>query len=195
MQRAKELQEKGPQNVGTILHQPVPKKDTRSWHEHQQRLKEAKAEARARRAGKKYVPKRPPPPRRLSQSQSPPVPSYKGTAKPAKSAQTPEKPAYRGTAGLPAKRSSNERSHAKRRANEYLGTDEEDEGDYGDYDGHHSDASSDMEAGFGDVDHEEGAALKSAQWEDEKELRMEMAAKKEKLERQRKLAALVSRKR
>lgn len=189
MLQAKALQEKMPQDMGSFRNQAF-KKEKISWVEHKRRLKDIKAQVRAQRSGKPYAPTPRPPPRRLSQS--PPAPSYTGTAKPA---QAPEKPVYRGTAGLPSKRNSNERSHTKRRANEYLGTDEEDEGDYDGYDDHPSDASSDMEAGFGDVDHEEGAALKSAQKEDEKELRMEMAAKKEKLERQRKLAALVSRKR
>lgn len=119
-------------------------------------------------------------------------PSYKGTAKPT---QTPEPPVYRGTAGLPSNRGGSDRRPQARnsRQNEYLGTDEEDEGDLGDYDGYYSDASSDMEAGMDDVDREEAAALEFAKREDEKELRAEMAAKKEKLERQRKLAALASR--
>jgi hypothetical protein len=79
---------------------------------------------------------------------------------------------------------------------EYLATDEEEEGefgDYGNYDDLYSDASSDMEAGFDDVWEEEDAALKSARKEDEQELQRETAAKKEKLERQKKLAALASR--
>lgn len=119
-------------------------------------------------------------------------PSYKGTAKPT---QTPEPPTYRGTAGLPSNRGGSDRRHQSRnsRQNEYLGTDEEDEGDLGGYDDYYSDASSDMEAGMDDVDREEAAALEFAKREDEKELRQEMAAKKEKLERQRKLAALASR--
>ncbi|KAJ5172581.1 Chromatin SPT2 [Penicillium capsulatum] len=186
MQRAKAI--KAPPHLGEFRNQAPPPKEKVSWWEHKRRQKEAQAEARAQRTGKKYVPKSRPPPRRSSPQNST---TYKGTAKPAK---TPEAPVYRGTAGLPSKRTSTDRAHTKRRANEYLGTDEEDEGDYDDYDDH-SDASSDMEAGFDDVDNEEGAALKSAQKEDEKELRMEMAAKKEKMERQRKLAALASRKR
>jgi hypothetical protein len=78
---------------------------------------------------------------------------------------------------------------------EYLGTDEEEEGDYGagDYDGYYSDSSEDMEAGFDDVNLEEKTALRIAQRDDEDELRMETLAKKAKLERQQKLAALASR--
>lgn len=122
----------------------------------------------------------------------PEVPSYRGTAKPT---QTPEPPTYRGTAGLPSSRGRNDRRQQSRnsRQNEYLGTDEEDEGDYAGYNDYYSDESSDMEAGIDDVDREEETALKFAKREDEEELRLEMAAKKEKLERQRKLAALASR--
>lgn len=128
-------------------------------------------------------------------------PSYKGTAKPAKHTQTPEPPAYRGTAGLPSSRGGDRRHQSRNgrsRQDEYLGTDEEDEGDYGGYGGYndyYSDESSDMEAGLDDVDREEAAALELAKREDEEELRQEMAAKNEKLARQRKLAALASRKR
>lgn len=122
---------------------------------------------------------------------SPEVPTYKGTAKPPPKA--PEAFSYRGTAGLPGRGGNDRRTHGKRRMDEYLGTDEEDEGDYGGYDDYYSDASSDMEARFDDVEGEEDAALRSARREDEKELAMEMAAKREKLERQKKLAALASR--
>lgn len=76
---------------------------------------------------------------------------------------------------------------------DYLGTDEEDEGDYaGDYDDYYSE-SSDMEAGLDDVEEEEAVALKSAQREDEKEWQAELAAKREKMERRKKLTALASR--
>ena len=77
---------------------------------------------------------------------------------------------------------------------EYLGTDEEDEGDFDDhYDDYYSDASSDMEAGLDDVDREEAAALKAARREDEEEWKAELAAKQEKLERRNRLASLASR--
>ncbi|KAJ5542290.1 Chromatin SPT2 [Penicillium sp. DV-2018c] len=120
-------------------------------------------------------------------------PSYKGTAK----MRTPEPLSYRGTLGLPSKRGADDRRQQSRnsRQNEYLATDEEDEGDYGGYDDGYSDASSDMEAGIDDVDREEEEALRFAKREDEEALREEMRLKKEKLERQRKLAALASRRR
>lgn len=76
---------------------------------------------------------------------------------------------------------------------DYLGTDEEDEGEYAnDYDDYYSE-SSDMEAGLNDVEREEASALKSAQREDEEEWQAELAAKKEKMDRRNKLSSLVSR--
>ncbi|KMU75074.1 hypothetical protein CISG_04361 [Coccidioides immitis RMSCC 3703] len=112
---------------------------------------------------------------------------------------------YAGTAGLPSRRGASagaqkgsQGKHARRRVvDEYLGTDEEDEGDYygaDDYDDY-SDASSDMEAGIMDMEDEEQEALRQAKAEDERELRAEMEAKKAKLERKKKLAALSKSKR
>lgn len=184
------MQEQAPANLGMLRHQAVPKQRL-SKVERKRRMMEAMTkEKEARRLGKKTgspVAQG----RTTVKTAQPDVPTYKGTAKPSKAV---EEPLYRGTAGKPARRSANEhRATGKRRADEYLGTDEEDEGDYGGYGDYYSDASSDMEAGFDDVEEEEGAALKSARKEDEEELRMEMAAKKAKLDRQKKLAALASR--
>jgi hypothetical protein len=75
---------------------------------------------------------------------------------------------------------------------EYLGTDEEDEGEYAnDYEDYYSE-SSDMEAGFDDVDEEEAAALAAARREDIEDMRAEAAAKQEKLDRRKKLTMLAS---
>ena len=189
MAQAKAMQDKAPANLGRIQHR-VEQKEKLSKVERKRRQAQEQLKVKAERAGKR-VDTPSSKGRPAVKKPSPEMPSYKGTAKPAPA---PEPPAYRGTAGLPASRHANDRrAHGKRRENEYLGTDEEDEGDYGGYDDYYSDASSDMEAGFDDVADEEGAALKSAQREDEEELRQEMAAKKEKMERQRKLAALASR--
>lgn len=191
MARAKALQTQAPQQVGMLRHQAVPK-ERLSKVERKRRMMEAKAQEKAGSSGRKVTP-----PtagvkgKTAGKRATPEEPAYKGTAKPSK---VPEEPAYRGTAGLPAsRRSKDRRANGKRRMDEYLGTDEEDEGDYGGYDDHYSDESSDMEAGFDDVEEEEGVALKSARKEDEEELRMEIATKKAKLERQKKLAALASR--
>jgi hypothetical protein len=192
MAQAKAAQSKAPVQAGILRHQAGPK-ERLTKVERKRRMEEERAKHKEARSGKKTAPEGParnkPPRQRDTEG-----PSYKGTAKPT---QTPEPPAYRGTLGLPSQRGAHDRRHQSRngRQNEYLGTDEEDEGDYGGYDDYYSDASSDMEAGIDDVDREEAAALKFAKREDEEELRQEMAAKKEKLERQRKLAALASRKR
>lgn len=125
-------------------------------------------------------------------------PEYKGTARPRPAA--PEPPAYKGTARRPPPERANtsrlktSRNNPARRSrlDEYLATDEEDEGgDYfGGYDDYYSDSSEDMEAGISDVEQEEALALRYAKKEDEEELKAEMAARREKLERKRRLAAV-----
>ncbi|KAJ5738868.1 hypothetical protein N7493_002023 [Penicillium malachiteum] len=200
MAQAKAMQDKAPK-VGMLQHHQTEPKARNSHREFKQRIKDAKKLGRAEARNKKLSPDPPVRERRRkrtpefpSRKSSPESISYKGTAKPT---QTPEPPTYRGTAGLPGKTGGNDRrQHGKHRKNEYLGTDEEDEGDdYGYDDGFYSDVSSDMEAGFNDVEEEDRFALKNARKEDEEELRQEMAAKKEKMERQKRLAALASRKR
>lgn len=184
------MQDKAPAQVGMLRHQAVPK-ERLSKIERKRRMMEAKAQEKAaRRSGKQIGPAFVSKSKQAVKKPEPDVPSYKGTAKPAK---VPEVPAYRGTAGLPASRRVSDRRASGKFRDEYLGTDEEDEGGHGGDDDLHSDVSSDMEAGFDDVEEEEGAALKSARKEDEEEARLELAAKKEKMERQRKLAALASR--
>ncbi|EPS28832.1 hypothetical protein POX_f07908 [Penicillium oxalicum] len=193
MQQAKAIQDKVPAQIGTLRHQKV-QKERLSKLERKRRLEEAKAQAKAARSGKRAAPAASSSSAAVKRRTPEPL-SYKGTAKPA---QTPEPSTYRGTAGRQSQRSSAERRPAKRRMDEYLATDEEDEGDYGgygEYDDYYSDASSDMEAGFDDVREEEDAALKYARKEDEEEMRMEMLAKKAKMERQKKLEALASRNR
>ncbi|PGH18482.1 hypothetical protein AJ80_04452 [Polytolypa hystricis UAMH7299] len=204
MLRAKQLQHKTPTQLGMIKHQSAPKEKISKA---KRRAMEAKQ--REQDAGK---PKRPGAPSALegtsgrlkdgkagagkARAES----EYKGTARP------PRDPAvleYKGTAGLASRRpgtngSAQKQSHLQRSRSrtqdEYLGTDEEDEGDqYGDgEEEYYSDVSSDMEAGALDVETEEQEALRLARLEDERELRAELAAKKEKMERKRKLTALVS---
>lgn len=189
--RAKALQTQAPTQVGMLRHQAGPK-ERLSKVERKRRMMEAKAQEKPGPSGKKTgSPTATAKGKIAGKRATPEEPAYKGTAKPSKTA---EEPAYRGTAGLPASRGTKDRrANGKRRMDEYLGTDEEDEGDYGGYNDYYSDASSDMEAGFDDVEGEEDIALKSARREDEEELRRETAAKKAKLERQKKLAALASR--
>lgn len=192
MMKAKQLQEKAPKQAGMFRHQAVPKQRL-SRMERKKRALEAQAKETYARAEKKSESGAAS--KGKQGAKDPDEPSYKGTAKPS---QRPEQPSYRGTAGKSLNRGatgrdSQSRSGKQSRVNEYLGTDEEDEGDYDGFGDYYSDQSSDMEAGLNDVEKEEAAALKVAQREDEEELRLEMAAKKEKMERQRKLAALASR--
>jgi len=192
MQQAKAIQEKAPAQVGLLRHQKI-QKEKLSKVERKRRLAEAKAQEKAARLGKRPAPGLAVAGKATVKRPTPEPLSYKGTAKPSR---TPEPPAYRGTAGRKSHIGTAERRPSKRRMDEYLATDEEDEGEYGphdDYDDGFSDASSDMEAGFDDVREEEDAALRYARKEDEEELRREMAAKQAKLERQKKLAALASR--
>ncbi|KAE8316825.1 hypothetical protein BDV41DRAFT_573336 [Aspergillus transmontanensis] len=201
MAKAKELQQKAPTQAGMFKHQAVPKEKL-SKMERKKRAMEAQAKEKDARSAKKpgatfgpttgskaggVKPARKREPEELS---------YKGTARPTPSAA----PEYRGTAGLPARsnpidRKAQARSSKRSRMDEYLGTDEEDEGEYADDYDDFSDASSDMEGGFNDVEEEEAAALAAARKEDEEEWRAELAAKQAKLERQRKLSTLASRRR
>ncbi|KAF7115666.1 hypothetical protein CNMCM5793_002906 [Aspergillus hiratsukae] len=202
MMKAKELQTKAPTQVGMFKHQPVPKEKL-SKAERKRRAMEAQAKEKDPRLAKK--------PGtvssgatgiksgdgKLARKREHEELAYKGTARPS---QTPTQLEYRGTAGLPSRRGSREpkaQSRASKRArmNEYLATDEEDEGDFADDHDDYYSASSDMEAGYDDVEEEEMAALKAARKEDEEELRAELVAKQEKLERRKKLTALAARSR
>ncbi|CAK42919.1 hypothetical protein CBS115989_1229 [Aspergillus niger] len=198
MAKAKALQEKAPTQVGMFKHQSAPKEKL-SKVERKKKAVEAQTKDKDVRSAKKagvtaggaagtkagdgkVVKKREPEPL-----------SYKGTARPTPSTGQPE---YRGTAGLPPRKTPGDRkaqSRSRPRMDEYLGTDEEDEGEYADdYDDYYSE-SSDMEAGLYDVEEEEAAALAAARREDEEEWRAELAAKQQKLERRKKLASLASR--
>jgi hypothetical protein len=114
-------------------------------------------------------------------------------AKPA----APAKSTYKGTMGMSASRRAESKGRPKaRRYDEYLGTDEEDNSDIDeDEDDYGSNASSDMEAGFDDMEVEESRALKSAKEDDARELALENQLKREKDERRRKLESLAASKR
>jgi hypothetical protein len=202
MAKAKALQQQAPAQVGMFKHQAVPKEKL-SKMERKKRAMEAQSKEKGGRLAKKpgvtpgaatsIKPSDGKPARKREFEEL----SYKGTARPS---HPPAVPEYRGTAGMPTRRNPNDRKAqaraSRRKMDEYLGTDEEDEGDYvDDYDDYYSDASSDMEGGFNDVESEEAAALAAARKEDEEEWRAELAAKQAKLERQKKLATLASRRR
>lgn len=105
-------------------------------------------------------------------------------------------PAYKGTMGSAPKRSRDDGLRRKSsKYDDYLGTDEEDEGEYGyddeDEDHYGSDGSEDMEGGgFDELEREERMAERIAREEDAKELALEQKLKKEKLDRKQKLAML-----
>lgn len=201
MAKAKALQEKAPAEVGRFKHQPLPREKI-SKAERRRRALEVQTKSKTAQPGGKPVGSlhslrtdRPQAGVSTGKRNIEEQPSYKGTARPP---QSPPASTYRGTASLPVRRQANRKERStsatkRSRMNEYLGTDEEDEGDIvDDYDDHYSDESSDMEAGLDDMEEEEAAALAAAQLEDEQELRAELAAKKEKLDRRKKLAALAS---
>jgi len=205
MLKAKAAQEKAPVQVGVLKHQPVPK-ERLSKAEKKKRAMEAMAKEKEARLAKKsgLKPGGKPLEGGSIKRREPEENTYKGTARPTQPMSQPlsqpmSQPTYKGTAGLASRHRSENGDETKvRRAkvpprDEYLGTDEEDEGDfYGDdYNDYYSDESSDMEGGFEDVEREEEVALKVAREEDEEDIKKEAAAKKEKMERKKKLVALV----
>lgn len=187
--KAQNLQQNAPTQVGMFKHQAKPK-ERLSKMERKKREMEAQAKEKDPRTKKSAKPGE----GKLAGKREPEEPTYKGTSRPT---QAPTAPEYRGTAGLPSKRDPNaarQRPGKLSRMDDYLGTDEEDEGDYADdNDDYYSDESSDMEARLDDVEDEEAAALKFARREDEEEWQAELAAKKEKMERKKKLTSLASR--
>ncbi|KAK1148682.1 hypothetical protein N8T08_008567 [Aspergillus melleus] len=197
MMKAKALQNNAPSQVGMFKHQAVPKEKL-SKMERKKKAQEMQSKGKEGPAAKKSGATPSAGSSKPIKKREPEELAYKGTAKPPP---TPALPAYRGTAGLPSRANPNDRKAQGRgagrsRMNEYLGTDEEDEGDYADdYDDYYSDASSDMEGGFEDVVEEEAKALAAARREDDEEMRAEAAAKQEKLARRNKLAALAARRR
>lgn len=190
MAKAKNLQQNASTNVGMLKHQSAPK-ERLSKAERKKRMIEARTKGKDAPPGKKDATSSVGP--AAARKRGPEEPSYKGTSRP----KQPAQPAYRGTAGLPSRRDPKDRkaSQSQRsRMDDYLGTDEEDEGDYAGGDDYYSE-SSDMEAGMDDVEQEEQSALKAARREDEEEWLAEQAAKRAKLERRNKLTALSSKSR
>lgn len=197
--KAQSLQQNAPTQVGMFKHHQSTPKERISKMERKKREIEAKTKAKDPRSLKKAggtAASAKHGDEKIARKREPEELAYKGTGRPT---QTPAVPEYRGTAGLPSKRAGGDarqqsRAGKRSRMDDYLGTDEEDEGDHADgYDDYYSDASSDMEAGFDNVEEEEATALKTARREDEEEWQAELAAKQEKLERKKKLTSLASR--
>jgi hypothetical protein len=197
MAKAKDLQQKTPTSVGMLKHETGPK-ERLSKTERRKRVMEAREKEKNARSGKKVDPNPKAGGPAAAGKREPEVPSYKGTGRPTQTSKPsqPSQPAYRGTAGLPSRVDPKDRkpqAGQRSKMDDYLGTDEEDEGEYADdYDDYYSE-SSDMEAGLNDVEQEEATALKSARREDEEEWQAELAAKKEKEDRRKKLDSLASR--
>lgn len=104
----------------------------------------------------------------------------------------PTKPTYKGTMGKSTGRDQ-PRKETKRRYDEYLGTDEEDNSDVDqdDYD-EEGYESSDMEGGFDDLEVEEQSAMRQAKADDARELALENQLKREKEARRRRLMDLAN---
>lgn len=193
MAKAKAVQKEAPK-VGVLKHQPVLPKEKISKTEMKRRMEaQAKGKESARAGKRAGISPAPNTGKKMDGKSSvepgvkkrePEENSYKGTARSAQPS------SYKGTANLPAKHRDTDRRRAPRR-DEYLATDEEDEGEfYDEYDDYYSDTSSDMEAGYGDMEKEEYAALRAAQKEDEEDMRLEAELKRAKMERKQKLTAL-----
>ncbi|RAL03407.1 uncharacterized protein BO80DRAFT_500241 [Aspergillus ibericus CBS 121593] len=201
MAKAKQLQQKAPTQVGMFKHQAAPKEKL-SKVERKKKAAEATSKEKDARSAKKpgvapgAAAGTKPGDGKVVKKREPEPLSYKGTARPTPTAASQNE--YRGTSGLPPRKTSADRKAQSRaskrsRMDEYLGTDEEDEGEYADdYDDYYSE-SSDMEAGLDAMEEEEAAALAAARREDEEEWRAELAAKQQKLDRRKKLTALAAR--
>lgn len=193
--RAKERQQQqGQSNVGMIKHQATPKEKLSKLAE-RRRLKNEKNTDRPRPGA------RPNPNKGDKRRSTSPVKVDKERPRmlkpPAPPLNAPRAiPNYKGTLGMgrsAAAPSQREKVKKPRRADEYLATDEEDEGDFteGEADDYWSDASSDnMEAGAFDLEQEEQMALKAARDDDARELALENQLKREKEERRKRLEAL-----
>ncbi|EER38968.1 conserved hypothetical protein [Histoplasma capsulatum H143] len=205
MLRAKALQEKAPMQLGMIKHHSIAKEKQLQQKRKAMEAKGKGPEEEKKKKGGTTTPTKAPNANgqqitksiagRAALLKSRGESEYKGTARPPS---TPSASTYKGTAGLPSRHTSSHGKSMKKSSraavrDEYLATDEEDEGDFGDdYDdgGYYSDESADMEAGLMDVEEEEQRALRAAKLEDEKERLAELAAKREKMERKKKLDAL-----
>ena len=188
MARAKATQaNRGQAQVGMIKHQQAPPKEKVSKVAQKRREEEEEAKKQAQKG------QRPGDGGRVEKRRSA-SPQKKALKPPAPPLSAPARPtsAYKGTMGTAAKRPLNAAAKKNSRYDDYLGTDEEDEGDFSEEEqtGYMSDASSDMEAGAFDIDQEENLALRHAKVDDAKELELENRLKREKLDRKRKLQAM-----
>lgn len=184
MARAKEAREqRAQQQVGVIKHQDTIKQKPSKFAE---RRKQEQDQLKAQKLGNGKHGKQEP-----RRSASPPK---KEIAKDSKPANPAPRPGYKGTMGMGASRKKPHQGPAKKsKYDDYLGTDEEEDSDMkddADEGGYDSEGSSDMEAGFDDVEVEESRALRQAQEDDAREKALENKLKRDKEERRKKLEAL-----
>lgn len=194
MARAKQAQEARAQSqVGMIKHQATNREKISKVAE-RRRQEEEKAKSAKEKSGGRMAPGKGDKSRSVSPAKKTDQPKVPKAPRPPLHA---PKPAYKGTMGRAASRSKQSQLHKRRRYDEYLGTDEEDESDNAgsvedDAEDYGSDASSDMEATAFEMDAEEQKALRAAKQEDAEELALEARLKREKEERRRKLQGLAS---
>ena len=186
MARAKEAAEQRSQNqVGVIKHQDTVKQKPSKFAE---RRKQEQEQAKAQKQGNGKQPRQ--------EAQRSASPQKKDDPKDSKAVKAASKTGYKGTMGMSTSRHKPYHGAAKKtRYDEYLGTDEEDDSDMADdvdEGGYNSEGSSDMEAGFDDVEGEERLALRKAKEDDAREQELESRLKREKEERRRKLTQMAS---
>jgi len=184
MVRAKEAREqRAQQQIGVIKHQDTIKQKPSKFAE-RRKVEQEQAKAQKLGSGKQAAK----PEARRSASPKKDGPKDLKVAKPA------PKPGYKGTMGIGASRKKAHQGPAKKsKYDDYLGTDEEEDSDMVDDDdqgGYDSEGSSDMEAGYDDVEVEESRALRQAQEDDAREKALENQLKRDKEERRKKLVAL-----
>lgn len=183
MARAKQAAEQKVQNqVGLIKHQASNRDKVSKFaerkREEQERAKNEKPNNAARTESNRK------PDRKRSASPVKKSDNVRGPKVPKPPLHGPQ-PTYKGTMGRASNRAQSASRNKRRRYDEYLGTDEEEDSEVGDYDedSYGSDASSNMEAGAFELDEEERRALKAARDDDAKELALENRLKREKEEK------------
>lgn len=181
MARAKAQDPK--QKIGVITHTKSAPKEKLSKRAEQKRAEEEKL--RKDKSGNGGIRK---PDSRRSAS-----PAKKGVQE-GRVTKAPAKPMYKGTMGI-SKGRDTARKESKRRYDDYLGTDEEDNSDVAEDDDDDDEGgyeSSDMEGGFDDLEMEEQTAMRQAKADDARELALENQLKREKEERRLRLMNLAN---
>jgi hypothetical protein len=187
MERAKAAQEAAKTTgSNSIKHKPVEKMTRR---ERLRMMEEAKAQQKGSKRRKQGQSDRS---RSITPVTTKPTPtetSFKSTMK-----KKAEPLSYKGTmrdvGPGEAKDKSKAKGHAQDKYGGYASWSDLDDAEEDEEEEYESDASSDMEGGFDDVEQEESLALRAARQEDQRALEEEEAHRKEKLARKRRLEEL-----